>query len=267
MTEHPWTRRSRATVLARGRYRVRRRLGRHRVRRRHDPDARAELRTAPAGARPAARRAGRLGIARGVPPTIGAMTTVAELESGARAARDGGHATSQITRFAARPRSEEICACSRRRYPARRPAGGADRSRRAGQDGWQSGERTEPIEDFVAAARGGCLLEVEFEEPSARAMRPRTGRTRTRTRFWPSWRRRRRAAGIRIGLSGARPQPDAARARWRTHWQTAPRPEDAPAEGARDADAHDERTRVGVVPRNGAPDSGSRALDDLGGGK
>jgi CO/xanthine dehydrogenase FAD-binding subunit len=147
--------------------------------------------------------AGLSGIARkGSSVTIGAMTTVAELE---QAPEPLGTAARSVADHEIRAQATlggNLCA----------PAGGATprgdlqaalialgaEVKTAGK----GGERTEPIEDFVAAPHGRLLLEVEFQEPKrsgyAAAHRPHSHAYTILAVCAAET-----SAGLRVGLSGA----------------------------------------------------------------
>jgi CO/xanthine dehydrogenase FAD-binding subunit len=130
----------------------------------------------------------------------------------------------------------------------------------------KGGERTEPIEDFVAAGPDGrLLLEVEFDEPQrsgyAAAHRPHAHAYTILAVCAAET-----PAGVRIGLSGAGPSGRRARS-----------VEDALAGGASaeeasqkvldDADTHDDALASAWYRQRLLPILVQRALDDLGGGK
>ena len=147
--------------------------------------------------------AGLSGIARnGSSLTIGAMTTVAELEE---MPEPLGTAARNVADHEVRGQASlggNVCA----------PAGGTTprgdlqaalialgaQVKTAGKDG----ERTEAIEDFVAAPDGRLLLEVEFEEPKrsghAAAHRPHAHAYTILAVCAAET-----SAGLRVGLSGA----------------------------------------------------------------
>ena len=211
--------------------------------------------------------AGLSGIARdGTSLTIGAMTTVAELED---APEPLGTAARNVADHEIRAQATlggNLCA----------PAGGATprgdlqaalialgaRARTAGK----GGERTEPIEDFVAARPDGrLLLEVEFEEPQrsgyAAAHRPHAHAYTILAVCAAET-----PAGLRVGLSGAGRSGLRARS-----------VEDALAGGASaaeasqkaldDAQTSDDALASAWYRQRLLPVLVQRALGDLGGGK
>jgi CO/xanthine dehydrogenase FAD-binding subunit len=211
--------------------------------------------------------AGLSGIARnGSSLTIGAMTTVAELEE---MPEPLGTAARNVADHEIRGQATlggNLCA----------PAGGATprgdlqaalialgaQVKTAGK----GGERMEPIEDFVAAGPDGrLLLEVEFDEPQrsgyAAAHRPHAHAYTILAVCAAET-----PAGVRIGLSGAGPSGRRARS-----------VEDALAGGASaeeasqkvldDADTHDDALASAWYRQRLLPILVQRALDDLEGGK
>jgi aerobic carbon-monoxide dehydrogenase medium subunit len=210
--------------------------------------------------------AGLSGIVRnGGSLTIGAMTTVAELE---QAPEPLGTAARNVADHEIRGQATlggNLCA----------PAGGATprgdlqaalialgaQVKTAGK----GGERTEPIEDFVAAPDGRLLLEVEFEEPqrsgSAAVRRPHAHAYTILAVCAAET-----SAGLRVGLSGAGRNGLRARS-----------VEDALAGGASaeeasqkvldDAQTSDDALASAWYRQRLLPILVQRALDDLGGGK
>ena len=211
--------------------------------------------------------AGLSGIARnGSSLTIGAMTTVAELEE---LPEPLGTAARNVADHEIRGQATlggNLCA----------PAGGTTprgdlqaalialgaQVKTAGK----GGERMEPIEDFVKAGPDGrLLLEVEFDEPQrsgyAAAHRPHAHAYTILAVCAAET-----PAGVRIGLSGAGPCGRRARS-----------VEDALAGGAsaeeasqkvlNDADTHDDALASAWYRQRLLPILVQRALDDLGGGK
>jgi carbon-monoxide dehydrogenase medium subunit len=210
--------------------------------------------------------AGLSGIARnGTSLTIGAMTTVAELE---QAPEPLGTAARNVADHEIRAQATlggNLCAS----------AGGATprgdlqaalialdaRVKTAGEDG----ERTEPIEDFLAAPDERLLLEVEFEEPQrsgyAAAHRPHAHAYTILAVCAAET-----SAGVRVGLSGAGPTGLRARS-----------VEDALVGGASageasqkaldDAQTQDDALASAWYRQRLLPILVHRALDDLGGGK
>jgi CO/xanthine dehydrogenase FAD-binding subunit len=210
--------------------------------------------------------AGLSGIARnGVSLTIGAMTTVAELE---QAPEPLGTAARNVADHEIRAQATlggNLCA----------PPGGATprgdlqaalialgaQVKTAGK----GGERTEPIEDFVTARDERLLLEVEFEEPQrsgyAAAHRPHAHAYTILAVCAAET-----SAGLRVGLSGAGQTGLRARS-----------VEDALAGGASaeeasrkaldDAEASDDALASAWYRQRLLPILVQRALDDLGGGK
>ena len=211
--------------------------------------------------------AGLSGIARnGSSLTIGAMTTVSELEE---LPEPLGTVARNVADHEIRGQATlggNLCA----------PAGGTTprgdlqaalialgaQVKTAGK----GGERTEPIEDFVAAGPDGrLLLEVAFDEPQrsgyAAAHRPHAHAYTILAVCAAET-----PAGVRIGLSGAGPSGRRARS-----------VEDALAGGASaeeasqkvldDADTHDDALASAWYRQRLLPILVQRALDDLGGGK
>jgi aerobic carbon-monoxide dehydrogenase medium subunit len=210
--------------------------------------------------------AGLSGIVRyGGSLTIGAMTSVAELE---QAPEPLGTAARNVADHEIRGQATlggNLCA----------PAGGATprgdlqaalialgaQVKTAGK----GGERTEPIEDFVAAPDGRLLLEVEFEEPqrsgSAAVRRPHAHAYTILAVCAAET-----SAGLRVGLSGAGRNGLRARS-----------VEDALAGGASaeeasqkvldDAQTSDDALASAWYRQRLLPILVQRALDDLGGGK
>ena len=210
--------------------------------------------------------AGLSGIARnGSSLTIGAMTTVAELEE---APEPLGTAAGNVADHEIRAQATlggNLCvhaggATPRGDLQAALIALGAQ-VKTAGK----GGERSEPIEDFVAAPEGRLLLEVQFEEPKrsghAAAHRPHAHAYTILAVCAAET-----AAGLRVGLSGAG-----------RHGLRARSVEDALAGGASTAEAA-QKALDDAQPRDDALASAwyrqrllpilvQRALDDLGGGK
>jgi CO/xanthine dehydrogenase FAD-binding subunit len=211
--------------------------------------------------------AGLSGIARnGSSLTIGAMTTVSELEE---LPEPLGTAARNVADHEIRGQATlggNLCA----------PAGGTTprgdlqaalialgaQVKTAGK----GGERTEPVEDFVAAGPDGRLfLEVAFDEPQrsgyAAAHRPHAHAYTILAVCAAET-----PAGVRIGLSGAGPSGRRARS-----------VEEALAGGASaeeasqkvldDADTHDDALASAWYRQRLLPILVQRALDDLGGGK
>ena len=210
--------------------------------------------------------AGLSGVVRnGTSLTIGAMTTVAELE---QAPEPLGTVARNVADHEIRAQATlggNLCA----------PAGGATprgdlqaalialgaQVKTAGK----GGERTEPIEDFVAAPDGRLLLEVEFEEPqrsgSAAVRRPHAHAYTILAVCAAET-----SAGLRVGLSGAGRNGLRARS-----------VEDALAGGASaeeasqkvldDAQTSDDALASAWYRQRLLPILVQRALDDLGGGK
>src|SRR4029077_2507126 len=211
--------------------------------------------------------AGLSGIARnGSSLTIGAMTTVAELEELPEPLGTAARNVADHEIRARAPLGGNLCA----------PAGGTTprgdlqaalialgaQVKTAGK----GGERMEPIEDFVKAGPDGrLLLEVEFDEPQrsgyAAAHRPHAHAYTILAVCAAET-----PAGVRIGLSGAGPCGRRARS-----------VEDALAGGASaeeasqkvldDADTHDDALASAWYRQRLLPILVQRALDDLGGGK
>ena len=173
-------------------------------------------------------------------------------------------AASPTSRSAARPRSAATCA---RRRASETPRGDLQaallaldaqvRSTGAG------GERTEPVEDFLAAGPAGRLvLDVEFADPEAGASAERAPAPRPRLHDHARLRRprRRRAARRRLGR--------------RAHRRAQPRGRGARVADGADAAAAAERVLDDVTPHDDALASSwyrgrtlpvlvRRALDDL----
>jgi len=210
--------------------------------------------------------AGLSGIARnGTTLTIGAMTTVAELE---QAPEPLGVAARNVADHEIRTQATlggNLCvhaggATPRGDLQAALIALGAQ-VKTAGKDG----ERTEGIEDFVAAPDGRLLLEVEFEEPkrsgSAAARRPHAHAYTILAVCAAET-----SAGLRVGLSGAG-----------RHGLRARSVEDALAGGASaeeasqkvldDAQTQDDALASAWYRQRLLPILVHRALDDLGGSK
>ena len=211
--------------------------------------------------------AGLSGIAHnGSSLTIGAMTTVAELEE---MPEPLGTAARNVADHEIRGQATlggNLCASAGGTTPrgdlqAALIALGAQ-VKTAGK----GGERTEPIEDFVSAGPDGrLLLEVEFDEPQrsgyAAAHRPHAHAYTILAVCAAET-----PAGVRIGLSGAGTSARRARS-----------VEDALAGGASaeeasqkvldDADTHDDALASAWYRQRLLPILVQRALDDLGGGK
>ena len=211
--------------------------------------------------------AGLSGIAHnGSSLTIGAMTTVAELEE---MPEPLGTAARNVADHEIRGQATlggNLCASAGGTTPrgdlqAALIALGAQ-VKTAGK----GGERTEPIEDFVAAGPDGrLLLEVDFDEPQrsgyAAAHRPHAHAYTILAVCAAET-----PAGVRSGLSGAGPSARRARS-----------VEDALAGGASaeeasqkvldDADTHDDALASAWYRQRLLPILVQRALDDLGGGK
>ena len=210
--------------------------------------------------------AGLSGVVRnGTSLTIGAMTTVAELEQAPEPLGTAARNVADLEIRAQATLGGNLCA----------PAGGATprgdlqaalialgaQVKTAGK----GGERTEPIEDFVAAPDGRLLLEVEFEEPqrsgSAAVRRPHAHAYTILAVCAAET-----SAGLRVGLSGAGRNGLRARS-----------VEDALAGGASaeeasqkvldDAQTSDDVLASAWYRQRLLPILVQRALDDLGGGK
>ncbi len=210
--------------------------------------------------------AGLSGIARnGTSLTIGAMTTVADLE---QAPEPLGTAARNVADHEVRAQATlggNLCVHAGGPTPrgdlqAALIALGAQ-VKTAGKDG----ERAEAIEDFVAAPDGRLLLEVEFEEPKrsghAAAHRPHAHAYTILAVCAAET-----SAGVRIGLSGAG-----------RHGLRARSVEDALAGGASaeeasqkvldDAQTQDDALASAWYRQRLLPILVQRALDDLGGSK
>jgi CO/xanthine dehydrogenase FAD-binding subunit len=211
------------------------------------------------------RDAGLAGIrSNGSKVTIGAMTTVAELEQApeplATAAR---HVADHEIRAQATI-GGNLCA-----PPGETPRGDLQAAlialgatvRSAGADG----ERTEPVEDFVAGDRTGRLvLEVELEEPNA-AAHASAGRPHAHAYTILAVCAAETASGVRVGITGAG-----------RRGVRATSVEDALARGESTADAaqkalddselHDDALASAWYRQRLLPVIVQRALDDLGGG-
>ena len=210
--------------------------------------------------------AGLSGIARnGTSLTIGAMTTVAKLEEmpeplGTMARNVADHEIRGQATLGGNLCVHAGGATPRGDLQAALIALGAQ-VKTVGKDG----ERTEGIEDFVAAPDGRLLLEVEFEEPErsghAAAHRPHAHAYTILAVCAAET-----SAGLRLGLSGAG-----------RHGLRARSVEDALAGGASaeeasqkvldDADTHDDALASAWYRQRLLPILVQRALDDLGGGK
>jgi CO/xanthine dehydrogenase FAD-binding subunit len=211
--------------------------------------------------------AGLSGIARnGSSLTIGAMTTVAELEEmpeplGAAARNVADHEIRGQATLGG-----NLCASAGRTTPRGDLQAALIALAAQVKTACKGGERTEPIEDFVAAGPDGRLvLEVEFDEPQrsgyAAAHRPHAHAYTILAVCAAET-----PAGVRIGLSGAGPSGRRARS-----------VEDALAGGASaeeasqkvldDADTHDDALASAWYRQRLLPILVQRALDDLGGSK
>jgi aerobic carbon-monoxide dehydrogenase medium subunit len=210
--------------------------------------------------------AGLSGIARnGSSVTIGAMTTVAELEQmpeplGAAARNVADHEIRGQATLGGNLCVHAGGATPRGDLQAALIALGA----RVKTEG-KGGERTEPIEDLVAAPDGRLLLEVQFDEPQrsgyAAAHRPHAHAYTILAVCAAET-----PAGLRIGLSGAG-----------RHGLRARSVEDALAAGASaaeasqkvldDAETSDDALASAWYRQRLLPILVQRALDDLGGGK
>jgi aerobic carbon-monoxide dehydrogenase medium subunit len=210
--------------------------------------------------------AGLSGIARnGTSLTIGAMTTVAELE---QAPEPLGTAARNVADHEIRAQATlggNLCAS----------AGGATprgdlqsalialdaRVKTAGMDG----ERTEKIEDFLAAPDERLLLEVEFEEPQrsgyAAAHRPHAHAYTILAVCAAET-----SAGVRVGLSGAGPTGLRARS-VEDALVGGASPEEASQKALDDAQTQDDALASAWYRQRLLPILVHRALDDLGGGK
>jgi carbon-monoxide dehydrogenase medium subunit len=196
--------------------------------------------------------------------TIGAMTTVAELEDGpeplATAAR---HVADHEIRAQA-TLGGNLCA-----PPGDTPRGDLQAAlialgatvRSAGK----GGEQTDAIEDFVSNRDGRLVLDVQFEAPQ-RAGYASVGRPHAHAYTILAACVAETAAGVRVGITGAGPHALRARA-----------VEDAVAGGAAPADAA-QKALEGAEPHDDALASAwyrgrllpvvvRRALEDLGGGQ
>jgi len=211
--------------------------------------------------------AGLSGIARnGSSLTIGAMTTVSELEE---LPEPLGTVARNVADHEIRGQATlggNLCA----------PAGGTTprgdlqaalialgaQVKTAGK----GGERTEPIEDFVAAGPDGrLLLEVAFDEPQrsgyAAAHRPHAHAYTILAVCAAET-----PAGVRIGLSGAGPSGRRARS-VENALAGGASAEEASQKVLDDADAHDDALASAWYRQRLLPILVQRALDDLGGGK
>ena len=211
--------------------------------------------------------AGLSGIARnGSSLTIGAMTTVSELEE---LPEPLGTVARNVADHEIRGQATlggNLCA----------PAGGTTprgdlqaalialgaQVKTAGK----GGERTEPIEDFVAAGPDGrLLLEVKFDEPQrsgyAAAHRPHAHAYTILAVCAAET-----PAGVRVGLSGAGPSGRRARS-VENALAGGASAEEASQKVLDDADAHDDALASAWYRQRLLPILVQRALDDLGGGK
>ena len=198
--------------------------------------------------------------------TIGAMTTVAELEN---APEPLGSTARNVADHEIRAQGTlggNLCAPS---------GGGTPRGdlqaalialaatvKTAGKDG----ERTEPVEDFIAAgANGRLVLEVEIPEPKrsgyAAARRPHAHAYTILAVCAAET-----SAGVRVGISGAGATAQRAR-----HVEDAlaggASVEDAAQKVADDAEPHYDALASAWYRQRLLPVLVRRALDDLGGGK
>lgn len=213
------------------------------------------------------REAGLSGIrSKGSGLTIGAMTTVAELED---APEPLGSAARNVADHEIRAQATlggNLCA----RSDGGTPRGDLQAAlialaatvKSAGKDG----ERTEPIEDFVAAgANGRLVLEVELEVPkrsgSAAARRPHAHAYTILAVCAAET-----SAGVRVGISGA--GATGLRAR---HVEEAlaggASAEDAAQKVRDDAQPHDDALASAWYRQRLLPVLVRRALDDIGGGQ
>jgi CO/xanthine dehydrogenase FAD-binding subunit len=211
--------------------------------------------------------AGLSGVARnGTSLTIGAMTTVAELEE---APEPLGTAARNVADHEIRGQATlggNLCA----------PAGGATprgdlqaalialgaQVKTAGE----GGERTEPIEDFLAAGPDErLLLEVQFDEPQrsgyAAAHRPHAHAYTILAVCAAET-----PAGMRVGLSGAGPSGRRARS-VEDALAGGASPEEASQKVLDDAETSDDALASAWYRQRLLPILVQRALDDLGGGK
>ena len=209
--------------------------------------------------------AGLSGVARnGGSLTIGAMTTVAELEQGPEPLGTAARNVADHEIRAQATLGGNLCA----------PAGGTTprgdlqaalialgaQVKTAGKDG----ERTEPIEDFLAAPDRRLVLEVEIEEPQ-RAGYAAAHRPHAHAYTIVAVCAAETSAGLRVGLSGAGPSGVRARS-----------VEDALAAGAStqaaaqkaldDAQLQDDALASAWYRQRLLPVLVQRALDDLEGG-
>ncbi len=198
--------------------------------------------------------------------TIGAMTTVAELED---APEPLGPAARNVADHEIRTQATlggNLCAGS---------GGGTPRGdlqaalialaatvRTAGKDG----ERTEPVEDFLAAgADGRLVLEVELQEPKhsgyAAARRPHAHAYTILAVCAAET-----SEGVRVGISGA--GANALRARQvEDALAGGASAEDAAQKALNDAEPHDDALASAWYRQRLLPVLVRRALDDLGGGQ
>lgn len=211
--------------------------------------------------------AGLTGIRRdGSSLTIAAMTTVAELEQ-------APEPLATAARFVADPEIRaqatlggNLCAAPGGEHPrgdlqAALIALGAT-VRSAGKDG----ERTEPVEDFLAGDTDGRLvLEVELEEPS-RAGHAALHRPHTHSYTILAVCAAETTDGVRIGVTGAGPTGIRALAVEEAIAGGASR-EEAAAKVLDDAEPHDDALASAWYRERMLPVLVRRALDDLQGGE
>jgi CO/xanthine dehydrogenase FAD-binding subunit len=210
--------------------------------------------------------AGLSGISRnGASLTIGAMTTVAELE---QAPEPLGTAARNVADHEIRGQATlggNLCA----------PAGGAtprgDLQAALIALGAQvktvgnGGERTEPVEDFVVTPDGRLLLEVEFEEPQ-RSGYSAAHRPHAHAYTILAVCAAETSDGLRVGLSGAGPHGLRARS-VEAALAGGASAEEASQKVLGDAQTHDDALASAWYRQRLLPILVQRALDDLGGGK
>jgi len=151
-------------------------------------------------------RAGLAGIRRDAETlTIGAMTTVAELADAPEPLATVAHAVADYEVRGQATLGGNLCAPPGGEFPRGDLQGAlialAAQVRSAGK----GGERTDPVEDFLAAGPDGRLvLEVELEEPR-RAAHASVRRPHAHTYTILAVCAAETSAGIRVGVTGAAP--------------------------------------------------------------
>jgi CO/xanthine dehydrogenase FAD-binding subunit len=210
--------------------------------------------------------AGLSGITRDGPTlTIAAMTPVAELEDGPEPLATAARHVADLEIRAQATLGGNLCASAGGEWPrgdlqAALIALGAT-VRSAGQ----GGERTEPVEDFLAGDRGGRLvLDVELSEPS-RAGHAGLHRPHSHSYTILAVCAAETADGIRVGVTGAGPSGIRGRAVEEALAGGASA-EDAAAKVLDDAEPQDDALASAWYRERMLPVLVRRALDDLQGG-